>query len=741
MKKRTFSIIILTIFILILGIYPIIQYLNQGEITPTTSLAYAVITDETNKYSLDQYTEVLEDKNKSWIIEDIKQKEQNSMFQRLDDRHSFGYTDSAYWVKIQVENQTNQSDWFLEIENAALNYIDFYIEKEDGTFFHKITGDQYPFYEREVLHKNFVFKLPLETNKIQTIYARFEAGGIMFFPMNIWSPDSFARYNYQSQLIWGIYFGSMAIMLIYHLFVFFITNNKSYLYYVFTIFFLAFFQIADSGFAYEFLWPTHPVLNEVSSSVIASLSLFTFLILSKTILDAKAHAPLIYKIFNVLSGLTIISFFFSFFVPYSTSIHLLKVLFIAYLIPTLFLIGITLKNRHQPARYFLLAVSFVFLGILVSMFKSIIIPITILTDNSNKIGSILFVIFLSFSIGSYINIVKKESEQEKRQRVLLMHLHKYIRSLTETLALEDIYRLVLNSMLKVSEHQHGAFFTVQNENIQFLSFDKHFPLEKLNNSTQSIEEIELLDNIMKYRKPLFLKDEKLTLWDNALHVDSLFGIPIIHQDSILAIVLLFSSHVHEFEENILETTLDFAVQAGISIRNALLFEETKKLATFDGLTNIYNRKYFFDLAKKECERSKRYNYPLSIMMIDIDYFKEINDTYGHATGDKVLRKTADVLKDMLRVSDIVGRYGGEEFIVALPQTDIDNAYILAERIRVAIENESFPTNNGQHLSVTISIGISMLEDAHKSLFEVVDKADRALYKVKNSGRNNVDILL
>ncbi|MBC7877066.1 MAG: GGDEF domain-containing protein [Anaerolineales bacterium] len=164
--------------------------------------------------------------------------------------------------------------------------------------------------------------------------------------------------------------------------------------------------------------------------------------------------------------------------------------------------------------------------------------------------------------------------------------------------------------------------------------------------------------------------------------------------------------------------------------------EVQRLALVDELTHLYNRRGFFEIGHHEVERAKRFEKPLSAIMLDIDNFKQFNDSYGHATGDKVIEGVATCCSRQLRKMDIFGRYGGEEFSVLLPETPLAGARIIAERLRHQTSQESISTKHGL-LSVTISLGIAVFEGSTMRLEELLEHADQALYKAKESGRNRV----
>lgn len=170
--------------------------------------------------------------------------------------------------------------------------------------------------------------------------------------------------------------------------------------------------------------------------------------------------------------------------------------------------------------------------------------------------------------------------------------------------------------------------------------------------------------------------------------------------------------------------------------------EMHRRANTDGLTGLWNHRYFKEQLEEEFKRAKRHKekYPLSLILIDLDYFKSINDTFGHLTGDEVLRQIANLLKKEARSIDIIARYGGEEFVGILPMTSSDGAKVFAERLKKKIENLKIETNDGKIIpKITCSFGITSYNN-EKEIKELIDKADRALYICKKAGRNCINIL-
>ena len=165
-------------------------------------------------------------------------------------------------------------------------------------------------------------------------------------------------------------------------------------------------------------------------------------------------------------------------------------------------------------------------------------------------------------------------------------------------------------------------------------------------------------------------------------------------------------------------------------------QKMKNLAMEDKLTGLYNRRYFHSVMKKELNRARRYGALLSLILIDIDYFKKINDTFGHSVGDAVLKRLSKIFKDSARKVDIVFRYGGDEFAIVCPISGTRSARIFAERLRKTIEKKQLRYNRTK-LTVTISVGICKYTSVSSSIKKIVEGADKALYLAKQNGRNQV----
>ncbi len=221
-------------------------------------------------------------------------------------------------------------------------------------------------------------------------------------------------------------------------------------------------------------------------------------------------------------------------------------------------------------------------------------------------------------------------------------------------------------------------------------------------------------------------------------VSSIVAVPLAMPDRLQGVLVVATAVPRVFGDSELERLGTIAGVAALSIQNALLHQEIERLSATDRLTELYNHGYFQQRLAEELERSDRHGRPLTIVMLDIDHFKEFNDTFGHPKGDAVLKGVSEVFRGHIREIDMAARYGGEEFVAVLPETDKKGGMRIAERIRRAVEvmefagDEEFPV-----VHKTASLGVATYPVDADSQSLLIERADQALYAAKRGGRNAV----
>ncbi len=215
-------------------------------------------------------------------------------------------------------------------------------------------------------------------------------------------------------------------------------------------------------------------------------------------------------------------------------------------------------------------------------------------------------------------------------------------------------------------------------------------------------------------------------------------IPLLSRGKVLGIMQMVTETGKLPSSRERRLLMIFSSSAAVAIDNSLLHKKTEELTITDALTELYNYRYFRNKLTDELRRADRYRQKLSILMLDLDHFKEVNDRYGHQTGNVTLREVSSIIRECVRDIDVVARYGGEEFVVILPQTHEEDAAIIGERIRETVEKNYFPNSSGQRdIQITISLGVATYPEGIHNLDQLIEKVDRALYRAKAEGRNRV----
>jgi len=339
-------------------------------------------------------------------------------------------------------------------------------------------------------------------------------------------------------------------------------------------------------------------------------------------------------------------------------------------------------------------------------------------------------------------------EQRKKVRKVIenrLHEHKSLYDLglklTQSSKLQEVYKVIVDKALDLTESPAGSLVIYDEASDEMYfgaakGFSEHFIkdqvwrlrkgglTELIFNSEGPVIVSDAADN-KSLNNPLFLKEK----------IKSLVAVPLKAEGKIQGILYVDDFKVRQFKQGDLSILTLLGNMAALAIQKAKLLESTKQMAITDELTHLYNLRHFLDRLDDEITRADRYDRPLSLAMIDIDYFKQYNDTFGHQSGNKLLKKVALILEEESRKGDIVARYGGEEFCIVMPEANSQKAIKFAERVRKNIEKVL--CKSGIKDGVTISIGVASYPKDSTGSSALLEKADEALYQAKSDGRNCV----
>jgi diguanylate cyclase (GGDEF)-like protein/PAS domain S-box-containing protein len=358
-------------------------------------------------------------------------------------------------------------------------------------------------------------------------------------------------------------------------------------------------------------------------------------------------------------------------------------------------------------------------------------------------------LFTSITSQVAISIENARLFEETRSRAEeLATINKTGLAVTSGLELKQVLRTLYEQCRQVipADTFYVAFYDDLSGDIEFPLFhdegiDREVPTKNIKGESG------VTGLILREGKTLYLQDTLNEQTAEKYHLarlggtptQSYLGVPLLLRDKVIGVISMQSIKPYVYTPDHIRLLETIATQAAIAIDNARLYEEAQRAATTDFLTGLLNRRELFNRAEMEFERARRYRHDLAVMMIDIDHFKTVNDTYGHLAGDQALRVLSRICQENMRLVDVVGRYGGEEILILMPETDHEHAMLAAERLRQQIEAMKVETESGD-VTMTVSIGVADFNrDRTLTLETLIGRADAALFAAKDAGRNRVSI--
>jgi diguanylate cyclase (GGDEF)-like protein len=314
-------------------------------------------------------------------------------------------------------------------------------------------------------------------------------------------------------------------------------------------------------------------------------------------------------------------------------------------------------------------------------------------------------------------------------------------TLSSSLDFKQVSSLILDLMSRVIPFDVGAFLTTEGTELRLAGIKGPRNARILTGETYPVSGCKLCHVSIQRMRPLISTitspDDIILPLDPGLGIHSFLGVPVVFRDHAIGLIALYNTGSHAFAENDARVAELFANQVAIALDNSRRVEQMGKQAVTDELTGLYNRRAFAGMAEKEVGRARRYQRPLSLIFFDIDHFKDVNDTHGHLVGDQVLRILTEKVTKTTRATDIVCRYGGEEFIVLMPEAGREEALAMAERLREMVSGITVVAA-GRTLSLTISLGLAEFESGgDETLEDLIRRADKAMYSAKAAGRNTI----
>ncbi len=339
-------------------------------------------------------------------------------------------------------------------------------------------------------------------------------------------------------------------------------------------------------------------------------------------------------------------------------------------------------------------------------------------------------------------------ESEREERIYTEALRQAGLVLGGSLEMDELLERILELVYLVVPYDSAAYLEIKQEKlvVQKTRGYERFGLDETKLAEglpQDLGAYLTLERLVNQHEPVLISDTATEAgWmqmQSRSYVGSWIGAPVMFEGRVAGLLSLDKVEPNFYRPVHLARLAAFTAQAALALQNAQLFEQVQTMAMTDPLTGSYNRRYFFELAERDFEYARRYSRPLALIMMDVDHFKLVNDTFGHLAGDLALRQVAEVCQARLRKTDLFARYGGEEFIVLLPETTKEAASSLAETLRDQVAEIEMETRRGS-LRVTVSIGVSELtdgKDEEMTVEQLIEEADRALYRAKGGGRNQV----
>ncbi|WP_334190533.1 diguanylate cyclase domain-containing protein [Noviherbaspirillum sp.] len=580
--------------------------------------------------------DVLEDPAQALTVAQVAGRDFEKAFLPQRGSANLGYTGSAYWLRIKLRQPAPiDRTVLLEVEYPHLDHVSVFLPATGAEgFVEKRTGDSTVFSTRDINHRHFVFKVPLDGTDVRTIYVRIASGGTVTYPVRLWSPEAFHDAHTLELLILGIFYGMLVAMAFYNLFLYLTVRDRVYLYYVAFIASVGMLMFSLDGLGYQFIWTGLPAIVNWTNSTLTCLTLIFVQLFAHEFLSLPKTSPRMGRLIRGLIYLMPAAFALTAFGGYSVAMRTMLQLGLISLVVVVSCAVMSWRAGYRPARFFFIAFGIEIPAAGMLMLSSIgMLPTNFLTVHGLQIGIGIDVLLLSIALADRINALKRDKELAQAEALA-----------SQQRALADL-----------KKHEEAL-----EKRVEERTNELHFLANTLRDEIRKKEAIEV-----------------------------------------------------QLREN---------------------EQQMRHLAHHDALTGLPNRMSLQERLTMAIQQAQRNGTSVALLMIDLDNFKQINDSWGHSAGDAVLCTVARRLQAMVRNVDTVARIGGDEFVVVLSDVDSDaDALLVAEKILTAL---SEPVSAfGATYQTSPSIGISLFPRDGTNLDELLKRADTAAYQAKKAGKN------
>jgi diguanylate cyclase (GGDEF)-like protein/PAS domain S-box-containing protein len=686
--------------------------------------------------SLTQYFDVLEDSTQNLTLADVQNSAIASTFKSslgAGEALGLGYTASAYWLRLSIHNDTDaELVKFLEIGYSNLSTVQLYQNNKTNTPHATLTGSALPFNTRAYAHHYFIFPLKLAPHTTQVLHLRLQSIDSLLVPARLWEPQAFHKYERTDYNFQALYFGMAIAMILFNLLLFLVLKESIYLLYVVFVFFSTLTLAAQNGLAQQYIWPHASSWPNIANFIGFSVSIAALLFFMRAMLSTRQTYP---KLDRWIKGFIFLHFLAAIAIlvdaqKFSPTVVILN-------LSSAFLIlgsGIYAASRQQRSAYFFVtAFAMIILGGILTIMRSFgLLPTNMLTLNAMQFGSALEMVLLALALADRFNVARREKAQAQRDALTAQQkLVEALQSSEKELESRVAERTAELRIAATAFESHECSIVTDADGI-ILKVNSAFTemtgysAKEVTGQTTRILKSGLHD-------PAFYDG----MWARILNSGSWQGeIWNRHKSGEIFSKWLTINAVKN--DNGIITHYVGTLQ---DITDRKVAEDRiAELAFFDPVTNLPNRTLLKDRLKQTMTAGNRSGTYGAVLMLDLDHFKTLNDTLGHAKGDLLLQLVATRLLSSVREEDTVSRLGGDEFVVILGNLSdfADEAAKFTELIGnklLKILQQPYELGELDHIN-SASIGATLFKGHSASIDDLLKQADLAMYKSKDSGRNN-----